>query len=245
MFNLFRSSAKLTKYLLGGVLLIVAASMVTYLIPGTGLTTASGKGADNVLAEVGNTTITADQAKAFADRMVQGGQLPREAAEVYLPQLVDQMIQDNAATYAFEKLGLTVTDEEVLTGLMSLFPQFFKDGKLVAPEQLEQALQQGQGLTLAGGVEMMRQQLLLRKVQNLAMASVVVTRAEVDQTLIKKHQTAKIEYIAFPPAKFRDQVKVTPEALQQIYQRDRGFVWAPRNGPFKFWWRTRPRWRRA
>jgi peptidyl-prolyl cis-trans isomerase D len=223
MFNLFRSSAKLTKYLLGGLLLIVAASMVTYLIPNTGLTTASGNGADNVLAEVGNSTVTADQAKAFADRMVNGGQLPRDAVEVYLPQLVDQIIQDDAAAYAFEKLGLTVTDEEVLTGLMSIFPQFFKDGKLVAPEQLEQALQQGQGLTLAGGVEMMRQQLLLRKVQNLAMASVVVTRAEVDKALIKKHQTAKIEYVAFPPAKFRDQVKVTPEALQQVYQRDRGY----------------------
>ena len=53
MFNLFRSSAKLTKYLLGGLLLIVAASMVTYLIPNTGLTTASSNGADNVVAEVG------------------------------------------------------------------------------------------------------------------------------------------------------------------------------------------------
>ena len=43
-----------------------------------------------------------------------GGQLPRDAAEVYLPQLVDQMIQDRAATYAFEKLGLAVTDEEAV-----------------------------------------------------------------------------------------------------------------------------------
>src|SRR5512141_1591628 len=148
MFNLFRSGAKVTKYMLGGLLLIVAASMVTYLIPNTGLTTASSNGTDNVLAEVGNTTITADEAKLAADRMVSTGQLPKDAVEVYLPQLVDQMIQDRAASYAFEKLGLTVTDEEVLTGLMAVFPTYFKDGKLVAPEQLEQTLQSQQGVTL-------------------------------------------------------------------------------------------------
>ena len=233
MFNLFRSGAKFTKYMLGGLLLIVAASMVTYLIPNTGLTTASSTGGDNVLAEVGNSTITVDDAKAAADRLVQGGQLPKDAVEVYLPQLVDQLVQDRAATYAFDKLGLTVTDEEVLTGLMSVYPQFFKDGKLAAPDQLEAALQSQQGLTLAGGVEMMRQQLLLRKVQNMAMASVVVTQAEVDQAVIKKHQTAKIEYIAFPPAKFRDQVKTTPELLQQNFERERGMYTVPEKRSFQ------------
>ena len=106
--------------------------------------------------------------------------------DVYLPQLIDQMIQDRAATYAFEKLGLTVTDEEVLAGLMSVYPQFFKDGKLVAPGTTGAALQSQQGMTLAGGVEMMRQQLLLRKLQNMALASVVVTKAEVDQAMIQK-----------------------------------------------------------
>jgi len=214
------------------LLLIVAASMVTYLIPNTGLTTASSTGGDNVLAEVGNSTITIDDARAAADRLVTGGQLPKDAVEVYLPQLVDQLVQDRAATYAFEKLGLSVTDEEVLTGLMSVYPQFFKDGKLVASDQLEQALSQ-QGLTLAGGVEMMRQQLLLRKVQNMAVASVVVTQAEVDQAVIKKHQTAKIEYIAFPPAKFRDQVKTTPEILQQEFQRERGAYNVPEKRSFQ------------
>jgi hypothetical protein len=84
MFNLFRSGAKFTKYMLGGLLLIVAASMVTYLIPNTGLTTASGNGTDNVLAEIGNYTVTSDEAKLALDRLINGGQLPREAADVYL-----------------------------------------------------------------------------------------------------------------------------------------------------------------
>src|ERR1700691_1855038 len=220
MFNLFHSSAKLTKDLLGGVLLIVAASMVTYLIPNPGLTASTDNGADNVLAEVGGSTVTADQAKASITRLVTGGQLPRDSVDVYLPQLIDQMIQDRAATYAFAKMGLTVNDDEVLAGMMQVYPQFFKDGKLVSSEQLEQTMLNQQGMTLAEGIEEMRRQLLLRKLQNVAFTSVVVTKAEVDQAIIHKHQTAKIEYIAFPAAKFRDQVKATPDVLKQIYQKN-------------------------
>jgi peptidyl-prolyl cis-trans isomerase D len=220
MFNLFHSSAKLTKYLLGGLLLIVAASMITYLIPNTGLTASTDSGVDNVLAEVGGSTVTADQAKASITRLVAGGQLPRDSVDVYMPQLIDQMIQDRAATYAFAKMGLTVNDDEVLAGLMQVYPQFFKDGKLVSSDQLEQTMLSQQGLTLAQGIEEMRRQLLLRKLQNVAFTSVVVTKTEVDQAIIHKHQTAKIEYIAFPAAKFRDEVKATPEILKQIYQKN-------------------------
>jgi peptidyl-prolyl cis-trans isomerase D len=233
MFNLFRSSAKFTKYMLGGLLLIVAASMVTYLIPSIGLTAANDNGTDNVLAEVGGATVTADQAKSAITRLVSNGQLPPDSVNVYLPQLVDQMIQDRAATYAFEKMGLTVTDDEVMAGLMRVFPQFFKDGKLVSPEQLEQAFLSQQNLTLAQGIEEMRRQLLLRKLQNLAFTSVVVTKAEVDQAIIHKHQTAKIEYIAFPAAKFRDQVKVTPEVLQQAYMKNRNMYNLPEKRSFQ------------
>src|SRR5579872_7264460 len=232
MFNLFRSGAKFTKYLLGGLLLIVAASMVTYLIPNTGLTASSNSGVDNVLAEVGGTTITADQVKTSITRLVTNGQLPRDSADVYLPQLIDQMIQDRAATYAFAKMGLSVSDDEVLAGLMQVYPQVFKDGKLVSPEQLEQTLLSQQGMTLAQGIEEMRRQLLLRKLQNVAFTSVVVTKAEVDQAIIHKHQTAKIEYIAFPAAKFRDQVKVTPEILQQAYFKNRAIYNLPEKRSF-------------
>lgn len=175
MFNLFHSNAKVTRYLLGGLLLLVAVSMVTYLIPGTGMTSSTANSGDNVVAEVGNQTILTDDVKAAVDRLVSSGQLPRDAITVYLPQMTDQMVQERAVVYAFDKMGLKVTDEEVLVALASLYPQLFKDGKLTSTDQLEQIMQSQQRLTLAEGVEAMRRQLLLRKVQNLAYSTAVVT----------------------------------------------------------------------
>ena len=49
MFDLFRSRDKMVRYILGAFLLVVAFSMVGYLIPGYGGSAVSG-GNDNVLA---------------------------------------------------------------------------------------------------------------------------------------------------------------------------------------------------
>ena len=79
----------------------------------------------------------------------------------------------------------------------------------------------------------MRRQLLLRKVQNLAFSTVVVTPQEIDKAIIEKHQTAKVEYIAFPPAKFRDQVKPTADDLRKAFEAGKAQYSLPEKQSFQ------------
>ena len=220
MFDLFRSREKSVKYLLGALLLIVAASMITYLIPNADLTNSTGTTDDSVLAEVGGEKITAQQAQLAVDRLVQSGQMPAATAMVYLPQFVDQMVQEQASIVQFEKLGMTVSDDEVLARFMQTFPQLFQNGKLISDDLLKQQLAQ-QGMTMEGGIAEMRKEIMVNKIQNLAYASAIVSKQEVDQALVQKHKTARLEYIGFDPGKFRDQVKSTPEELKASYEREK------------------------
>lgn len=231
MFNLFRSRDKLVRYLLGAMLLVVAASMVTYLIPNTGYTNTTD-GSDPILADIGNVKVTLAETQAQVDRLVKAGRMPPDALDTYLPQFVDQMIQERAVANAFEEMGIKVTDEEVLIGLMSVYPQFFQNGKLTAKDQLEQQLA-SQNLTLQDGIDGMRQTLLLRKVQNITSTGVVVTPQELDQALAQSHEKAQIAYIAFPPAKFRDQAKPTPEELRQSFEKERALYTVPAKRSFQ------------
>ena len=226
MFHLFHRQGKAFKYLLGALLLIVAASMVTYLIPSTPFTDSSTVGDQTVVAEVGGEKITGQEVQAAVNRLTQGGGLPADAVQTYLPQIVDSMVQERAALYQFGKQGLTVTDDEVLTGFATVYPQLFPNGKLTSSDLLAQQLAQ-QGMTLEGGLDNMRKQLLLKKVQNVVFSSVVVTPAEIDQAIVNKHQTTKLEYISFEAAKFRDQVKVTPEALLDYYNSQKAAFTVP------------------
>ena len=149
MFDLFRSSDKVKKYILGGLLTLVALSMVTYLIPNysTGATTSDNP----VLAEIGGRKITTLEAQQLFQKYSQG-RIPPDLLEIYLPQFVEQMVSERAALYEANRLGITATDDEALASIVANYPQFFPNGSLANKDQFEAALAQ-QGITLQDVVD--------------------------------------------------------------------------------------------
>src|SRR5579884_2126066 len=194
MFDLFRSRDKAVRILLGGILLVVAASMVTYLIPNSNLGTG---GEETWLAEVGGKKLTQrefQQHFAIVMQNLQGASA--SMAPVIFPQYLDSEIQRMSADYVAQKMGLTVSDDEVLTGMMSQFQQFFQNGA-VNKDQLQQFLA-SQGMTVQDAEQEIRDQILLRKMQDSVLEGIVVTPQEIKDEFDRRYQKAKISYIAFP-----------------------------------------------
>ena len=214
MFDLFRSSDKIKKYILGGLLTLVALSMVTYLIPN--YTTGAPSTTNPVVAEIGGRKITALEAQQLFQKYA-AGRIPPELMEIYLPQYVEQMISQRSALYEAGRLGITATDDEALSSLVANYPQFFPNGSLANKDQFEAALSQ-QGLTLQDVVDDAKDQVILRKLQSAVLGSVVVTPKEIEDEFRKKYERARIQYVAFPPAKFRDQAKPTDAEVRQLYE---------------------------
>jgi peptidyl-prolyl cis-trans isomerase D len=214
MFDLFRSRQKAMRYLLGAILTIVAVSMVITLIPGYG-TTSGGSANDNVIAEIGSDKVTTQDVMTQINNVVRGQQLPAAMLQTYIPQMVDRMIQQRAVNYEFQHEGLTVTDAELLDTLQAEYSQFFQNGVFMK-DQLAQALA-SEGETLQDAIDMARGQVLFTKISNMDFEATVVSPKEIDKELERKYEHAKIEYIAFTPAKFRDQVKITPEEIKAYY----------------------------
>ncbi len=231
MFDLFRSRQKAVRYILGAMLMLVALSMVITLIPGYGSST--GNSSDNsTLASIGGEKLTTQQVQQILQQWVRAGRIPADMIDVYAPQFVDQMILERASVYEFQRMGLGVSDEEVLTGLQSEFPQYFQNGQLVNKDQLEAAVAQ-QGMTLQDVVDAMRYQLLLRKVQDTLLTTAVVSPKEVEEELVRKNEKAKIDYIAFPPAKFREGINPTTEELRAYFDAHRGQYTVPDQRSFQ------------
>ena len=217
MFDLFRSRQKATRYLLGGLLFAVAASMVITLIPGFGSTTGTSGADPTVLAEIGNEKLTGQEAQTLFQQIVANQQqMSPDMLSAYFPQFVENMIEQRAALYEAERMGLGVTDEEVLVGVQSQIPQAFQNGA-VDKAMIEQYYA-AQGQTLNEGLDAMRKQLVVRKLENAALQGVVVSPKEVEAEYRKKYERAKIEYIAFPAAKFMDQIKPTEADLKAYFE---------------------------
>jgi peptidyl-prolyl cis-trans isomerase D len=231
MFDLFRSRQKAVRYMLIGLLSVVALSMVTYLIPGFGGTQKSTEN-DGVLADIGNTKLTAQEVVSAMQAIVQRGNLPPEMVDVYVPQIVDEMVQQRAIAYEFSHLGLTISDDEVLVGLQSVNPQYFKDGVLIGKDEYEQRLA-SQGMTLQDGVDDMRRQLMIVKVKNIVYASILVPDKEVLDEYKHQKERATIQYLAFAPAKFQADIKPTDQDLHAFFEAHRAEYFTPEKRSFQ------------
>jgi peptidyl-prolyl cis-trans isomerase D len=231
MFNLFRSRDKLVRVTLGAILTVVAVTMVITLIPGFGTTTGSN-GDDAVLAQVGSEKILASKVQRDFQTVIRNAQIQPEMMQIYFPQYFESTLQRKAARYWAERQGLTVNDDEILVGLMSADPQFFQNGQLVSKDQFAAFLAQ-QGMTLDDAVEEMRTALLVRKLTNAVLESIVVTPNEVEAEYKRKYEKAQIQYVAFPAAKFMDQVKPTEQELQQAFNSNKATYTMPQKLAFQ------------
>jgi peptidyl-prolyl cis-trans isomerase D len=232
MFDLFRSRQKAVRYMLIGLLSVVALSMVTYLIPGFGSPTTKTVGDEATIAEVGNLKVTAQEVVTAMSRIMQRGQLPPEMIEAYVPQVVSGMVDERAIEYEFTRLGLTVSDDEVLVGLETDNPTYFKEGVLVSKDEFEQRLAQ-QGMTLQDVVDAMRRRLMSRKVENIVYATILVPDSEVEQEYKRQKERVTIQYIVFPPAKFRDDVKLTPDEVHKMFESHHAEYFEPEKRSFQ------------
>ncbi|HWR51780.1 MAG TPA: peptidyl-prolyl cis-trans isomerase [Bryobacteraceae bacterium] len=219
MFDLFRSRAKAVRYLLGALLMLVAISMVVTLIPGFG---GGGGGAnDQVVAEIGDDAVTVREVNQQVQNAIRNKTIPRELIQIYVPQMIDEMITQRALVYKAQQLGFRVTEEDIAKTIRTVFPQLFQGGQFAGKEVYAAVLSE-QNLTIPEFEANVRKQMMLVRLQNLVAEGVVVTPADVEREFRRRNEKAKIEYIALSADKLRSEVNVTPEQIQQFFQANRG-----------------------
>ena len=216
MFDLFRSRAKIVRYMMGGLLTIVALSMVTYLIPGGGYVGGGQQG--DVIAEIGKDALTVRDVQQQMQAAMRNRSIPQQMAGFYAGQMVDDMIGTRVLLYEAKRMGLTVTDAEVARQLRMYLPQLFPGGQFVGKETYAAILQQ-QGMTIPEFETQLRQQMLMSRLTGLVGDSVIVTPAEIAQEYRRRNEKVKLEYIAVSPEQFASQVNITPELVRAYYEK--------------------------
>src|SRR5437588_8286350 len=99
MIKFLQSGNKAAKYILGGFLLILAVSMVTYLIPG--FTNEAALSKTGVVATVAGHKIYSDEVAklAQAQARARGQRIPEQFMYIFRQQAIQQLVQQAAVTY--------------------------------------------------------------------------------------------------------------------------------------------------
>jgi peptidyl-prolyl cis-trans isomerase D len=214
MFDLFRSRDKAVRLMLGGLLVIVAISMLTYLVPNYDT---NGPTGNLVLATVGGEDIRADEVQRMVQNAMRGKQLPPDMLPIYIPQMVDDMIVNRAMLYEARRLGFQVTDDQLRTTIMQMAPALFPDGRFVGKQQYAAMLAQ-QGVTIDQFENDLRRQILTTRLRDVAVEGTVVTPLEIEQAYKKKYEKIKIQYVKIPSDKYKAEVTPTDAELRSYYQ---------------------------
>jgi peptidyl-prolyl cis-trans isomerase D len=214
MFDLFRSRDKAVRILLGGLLLVVAISMLTYLVPNydTGVS-----GATAVVATIGSDQITTADVQKMVQNTMRGKQLPPEMLPIYLPQLVDEMIVNRAMAYEAARQGFQVSDSDLRGAIQQMVPSLFPDGHFVGKDMYAAMLAQQQ-LSIADFEDDLRRQIMITRLKDVAVEGSLVTPLEIENAYKKKYERIKIQYVKLTAEQFKKAVTPTDAEMQSYYQ---------------------------
>ncbi|HVW11592.1 MAG TPA: peptidyl-prolyl cis-trans isomerase [Bryobacteraceae bacterium] len=224
MFDLFRSRDKMVRGFLMVLLGLVALSMVTYLIPNSGMTGTTGDTA--VVAQIGSDKLTDQDITQTIRHLTQNRQIPPELLSIYAPQVIQQAINERILVWKANKMGMKVTPEEAENAIIdSLPPTAVKDGK-VDSALLAQVLQ-SQNTTLAEMRTDMQRQMLINRLESLIAGGVVVTQQEVEKEYHKRNDKVKVQYAVLAASDFQKEAEPTDAEIQSWYDSHKGDFMVP------------------
>lgn len=211
MFDLFRSRDKAVRIMLGGLLGIVALSMLIYLIPGAGMPS-SGRD-EQVIADIGPDTVTTQEIDRIVQERIRGRQLPPEMVHFVVPQLIDQAISERAVAYQAKRMGFEVSDAALANTIRS-FPNLAD----LPPDQYRATVEQMGFASVPDFENNVRTQLYLTDLQTLAAEGLLVTPKEVQAEFDRRNEKIKLEYVGFDAKKMESEVKINPAELQAFFK---------------------------
>jgi peptidyl-prolyl cis-trans isomerase D len=217
MFDLFRSRAKVVRFFLGAILVLVSLSMLTYLIPSYG---GGNSASDMVVAQIGKDTVTLPEVQQVIQAQTRGRQLPPAILANFVPKFVDDLVTQRAMAYEARRMGFKVSDADVARAIRQYIPQLFPAGKFAGKEAYADLLARN-NLTIDEFEANITRDLLIQKMKDIALAGIVVTPQEVEQEYKRRSEKVKFEYVKVSPDKLRSEVRVTPDELHKYYETNK------------------------
>jgi len=204
--------------------LVVVAFILLY-VPSF-LRPSSGALLTDAVASVDSSQITVGefrrvyQAQLQAYRAAYGGKVNEQLLKQLgiEQQILQQMVDEQAALLEAERQGITVSDTEVGERIVRL-PAFQDNGRFIGRERYQQLLgMQRPPVTPAEFEDSLRRSLAIDKLRAALTEWITVPDAEVEKEFRRRNEKVKVDLVIFSADKFRDQVTVTNADLASYFE---------------------------
>ncbi len=158
-----------------------------------------------------------------------GGSPDMEMRAQFESQAWDDIVADKVMQQKMDKLGLTVTDSELMDMIMGDDPDPFIRQQFTGPdgefdrEALQMAIQDPQNAPVWMMVEQqLREQRRQQKLNQLIESSIVVSESEIQREFKRQNSRVDFEYLRFPLSLVSaDEIEVSESEMREFYDNNR------------------------
>ncbi|MBI4461165.1 MAG: peptidyl-prolyl cis-trans isomerase [Acidobacteria bacterium] len=219
MLNIFRRKDLVIRIVVGSILVMVSITMVITLIPGL-----TGVGMDpalnTVVAEVGGEKITTFDLQQRVQQISRMNQIPPNMMSLYTDQVLREMALERATLQEGRRLGLQVTEEEMVSKLRQ-DPDLFPGGNFVGQQQYEDMVFARFGSGVEQFEQRYREAMMVDKLRAMVTDSVVVSPEEVRAAFLRDNTKVGLSYVLIDPETFKKEIRPAAADLQAYYQKNK------------------------
>ena len=209
--------------------LVVLAFIVFYIpsfLDDPAAVGAGTAGPGEVIAEVGGRDLTAGEfrrrynVQVQAYRSTYGGNLSDQLLRQLgiEQQVLQQMIDEQAAIAEAERQGINVSDEELAQQIFAI-PALQENGQFVGEARYTQLLRsQTPPMTKADFESSLRRNLMIEKLRAALTDWMAVSDAEVEREFTRRNEKVQLQLVALTADAFRDQVSVTDADVASYFE---------------------------
>ncbi|HEV8523130.1 MAG TPA: peptidylprolyl isomerase [Terriglobales bacterium] len=223
MIRFLQTPSKAKKVLLGAMLLFICIGLLVYLIPG-GSAFGFGTSEPGVLATIGDQQLRVAEVQFRARQVARQRGYPQQFIPFLTQQTAEQMILQKALLSEGARLGLRVSNEELIDELHSgaFGRQLFPDGNPISEAAYEAFVQQSFNMSVAQFEQELKDALLIRKLAELVQDGVMVSEEEIKQEYVRGNTKVKLEYAVLSLEGLMQQIKPGEAELKAYFDKNEG-----------------------
>jgi peptidyl-prolyl cis-trans isomerase D len=223
-------------------LAFVVVAFILLYIPSFMETPGMPAGATDVIASVDGRDITVARFRRAYQQQIQmyrnnfGGKLDDQLLRQLGidQQIVQRMIEEEAALAEAQRLGVKASDEEVRERILAL-PVFQDGGQFVGEARYRQVLQmQNPPLTTGEFEEQVRRSIVVEKLQGALTDWITVSDGEVESEFRRRNEKVKLGVVNFPADRYRESTTASDEEIAKWFEENKEDYRIPEKRKIKY-----------
>jgi len=217
MAGVFDNQKTGVRVLFGVFIAIIALSMLLYLVPqGTNST----EGSTDVLAKVGDQSVTMGEVRQQLDEIRRRNPIPQPLEGLYARNILNQLVFQKEIEFEAKRLGVTVSDQERADRIKQYVPTAFNGDSFVGLDAYAREVQSRFQLTVPVFEDLVRQGLVEEKFRKLITDGISASPAEIQDEFKRQNEKVKLDYVLAKPEDLEPKITPTDSEIKAYYEQN-------------------------